>query len=303
MRKNIMRTNLLTYITSKIIILTILCPILILSKQTVIASELGSIAPELQISNWINKGPISIKSSHKKVVLVIEFFSTSCGHCLDTIVLLTDIQNKYRKKGVTIIGITDDDLEDVKKYVKENKIGYIVAKDDNYNTSEKYLDAFDIDSIPHAFVVNKQGRIVWEGHPQDKLDEVLEEIINDQYDLKKAIRITKANKLFSAYFFMVTQTEEFDLAEKIGYRFFDYAKDDASILNQLATEITSNDKIKKRNIKLAYKAITTAYAITGDADPSVLVTYALVLEMMGKTKKARVFRKKAAQLSKGNDKE
>ena len=42
------------------------------------------------------------------------------------------------------------------------------------------------DGIPTAFIVNKQGRIAWIGHPMELTEELLNSVVADKYDVAKA---------------------------------------------------------------------------------------------------------------------
>ena len=55
----------------------------------------------------------------------------------------------------------------VEEFVKENseKMDYNVALDNETQSSDAYMAAYGRDGIPTAFVVDKQGRVVWVGHP------------------------------------------------------------------------------------------------------------------------------------------
>ena len=68
---------------------------------------------------------------------------------------------------VTEEWITDEELPVVKKFLTQmgDKMDYTVAIDDDGKTSKGYMKAFGIDGIPHAFVVDQKGQIVWQGHP------------------------------------------------------------------------------------------------------------------------------------------
>jgi hypothetical protein len=61
------------------------------------------------------------------------------------------------------------------------------------------MDAFGIRGIPHAFIVDKQGRIVWDGHPMANLEKVLDEIVAGKYDLDKARKKSAARAKYEAF--------------------------------------------------------------------------------------------------------
>ena len=75
--------------------------------------------------------------------------------------------------------------------IKGKNTGFVLATDTGRTTSDAYMKAFDVDSIPHAFVVNKQREIAWHGHPKDGLKTALEEIVAGTYDLQKMVRREK----------------------------------------------------------------------------------------------------------------
>src|SRR5881275_681072 len=49
-----------------------------------------------------------------------------------------------------------------------------------------WLDAADIEGIPAAFIINREGKVAWIGLPLE-MDQALAEIISNTYDLPKAI--------------------------------------------------------------------------------------------------------------------
>jgi len=89
----------------------------------------------------------------------------------------------------------------VKKFVAKmgDQMNYTVAVDNERQTSKGYMDAFGIRGIPHAFIVDKQGRIVWDGHPMANLEKVLDEIVAGKYDLDKARKKSAARAKYEAF--------------------------------------------------------------------------------------------------------
>jgi tetratricopeptide (TPR) repeat protein len=72
-----------------------------------------------------------------------------------------------------------------------DKMTYRVALDDredskNGKMAETWMQAAGQNGIPAAFLVNKHRKIAWIGHPMTLKDTLIEEILADTYDLKKA---------------------------------------------------------------------------------------------------------------------
>jgi len=150
------------------------------------AGELGDAAAPLKISNWVKGKPVDLATLKGKQVAVVEFWATWCPPCRTSIPHLTEMQKKF--KDVVFIGVTDEDLPTVRKFVDKmgDEMDYTVAIDDKDQTSDGYMKAFDINGIPHAFVVDTEGRILWQGHPMGGLEETLEKIVAGKYDLETA---------------------------------------------------------------------------------------------------------------------
>ncbi len=272
--------------------------ILMVWVPIVSASELGDVAPEPEISHWVGEKPNNDKFGDGKTIFVLEFWSTECSYCAENIPRLNDIQARYKNKGVVVIGIAKDDLKDVEEFVKDNDFGYLVAMDnENETTTEKYITGFGIEGIPYLFIINKEGLVAWHGHPEDEVDRVLDELIDGQYDLQAAIKRDKAQKLVAGYIYMATQTDEHNITKDIGKRVLYHGNDDFPLLTEFVWVLINDTEIRKRDLPLALEVIKRAYALTGGIDSTVLNTYADVLEMMEKPDKAKPFREKAAKLT------
>jgi hypothetical protein len=96
------------------------------------------------------------------------------------------MQKKF--KDVIFIGVTDEDPKKVKSFVDKmgDKMDYVVAVDKDKKTSKGYMEAYGIEGIPNAFIVDLEGKVVWQGHPMDGLDSTLKKVIAGNYKVKKS---------------------------------------------------------------------------------------------------------------------
>jgi hypothetical protein len=126
------------------------------------------------------------------------------------------MQKKF--KDVVFIGVSDEDAPTVKKFV--NKMGdqmdYTVAIDDNRQTSKGYMEAFDQNGIPHSFIVDREGRVVWHGHPMDGLEEALAEVVAGKFDLNKAKKRAGAENLMREFFEAAMEDKDQAKITKLG---------------------------------------------------------------------------------------
>lgn len=82
-------------------------------------AKIGSKAPNLGVSKWVQGLPTNIDKEKDNVIL-IEVFQVNCPGCfLHAIPQAIDIYNKYRKDGVTVLGISTA-FEDFDKNTIDN---------------------------------------------------------------------------------------------------------------------------------------------------------------------------------------
>lgn len=149
------------------------------------ALEAGQKAPSLAKVTWMKGAAVETGSG----ITVVEFWATWCGPCRTSIPHLTELQKKYQDK-VRIVGISNEDAATVTPFIAEMgaKMDYHVGIAD-VATYGSYMEG--IDGIPHAFVVDAGGMVVWRGHPSS-MDNVLAQVVAGTFDAKKASAIAKA---------------------------------------------------------------------------------------------------------------
>src|SRR5881296_577435 len=118
-------------------------------------SMMGKRFPKLDVTYAKEKPNLDGKA------LLVEFWATWCIPCFMSIPHLNDLQRKYNARGLEVISITNEDLFAVAKFMKVKPMNYNVAVD----PANFYAANFRITGVPHAFVVNKAGTVVWEGNP------------------------------------------------------------------------------------------------------------------------------------------
>ena len=104
---------------------------------------------------------------------ILEFWATWCPPCRKSILHLNQVYAKYKDKGLLIVGVSDEEAPVVKEFMKKLPMNYAVAID----ASGSLGSSFGIRGIPHALVVDKTGKIVWEGHPMELEDSVIEKVL------------------------------------------------------------------------------------------------------------------------------
>jgi peroxiredoxin len=129
------------------------------------AVKIGDMAPPFVVED-INGNKVSI-SDYKGKVLLLDFWATTCPHCIDAIPSLNNLQQLFKDAGFTVLSLsTDGKPEPVEKIHKLYSIKYPVLMAD-HETVKKYK----VNLIPTLYLVGQDGRIVYKQLGMDKQQE------------------------------------------------------------------------------------------------------------------------------------
>ncbi len=149
----------------------------------------GDKAPALDIEHWVIGDKVAEFEEGK--VYIVEFWATWCPPCRASMPHLTELQQKYKDYGLTIIGVSDESLDVINEFLEKdhpqlNKpwrevVQYRLTTDPDGSVYKDYFYAAGQQGIPTSFIVGKTGEIEWIGHPMS-MDKPLESVINDTWD-------------------------------------------------------------------------------------------------------------------------
>ncbi|MBI4580196.1 MAG: redoxin domain-containing protein [Planctomycetes bacterium] len=243
------------------------------------AKEIGDPAPSLNVGTWVKGGRADLAAGKGKNIYVIEFWATWCPPCLVGIPHLSEMQKKFRDKNVVFVGVSDEPASVVEPFVKSmgTRMDYIVASDNRGATGRAYMDAFGINGIPYAFVVDKNGVVTWHGHPDGDLETVLDRIVAGKFDIKAEKEAAQAARMAADYFGLVEkwnvtrdQRERERIAQRArqtGEAIVQKGVGRPELLNRFSWEIMLMPGIESRDLDLAARAAEAAYQ-SGDRQPS-----------------------------------
>lgn len=256
---------------------------------------LGDPAPALSVKEWIKGGPVDITAGRGEKIYIVEFWAISWPPSVEAIPRLTELQKKYKDRGVVVVGLTSEAPSLVKLFIQKNgaKMDYAVGIDERDAAYKTYMEPFDQDGIPHAFIIDKEGRLVWHGHPLGSLDKAIEELLSGKFNLEGAKKYDRIGKLQKKYVETVNAPGTRGQATELGATIIDELGKDAAGLNSFAWRILTDHRIEYRDATLALKAARLAYELGGSKDPAIVDTYARALFESGE-KQAAIQQQKAA---------
>lgn len=147
------------------------------SGKLVATARIGDPAAPLDGLSFVKGGPVTIEPGK---VYVVEFWATWCPPCRESIPHLTEVAAKFKDKGVVVVGVSvEDEEETVRSFVEKqgDQMNYVVAFDPGKTVRDAYMKAFAERYIPHAFLVDGTGKVVWRGTPDSKLNEAIDKAL------------------------------------------------------------------------------------------------------------------------------
>jgi thiol-disulfide isomerase/thioredoxin len=154
----------------------------------------GDAAPKLYVSKWVQGEPV--KEFKPGTVYIVEFWATWWAPCKEAIPHLNRLHNKYKNKGVVVIGqnTKQGDVKKVEPFIKQmgDLMTYRIALDDNTGVTNKFFGKMvetwltpAEEGIPIAFIIDKQGKIAFIGHPDDVDEKIIDQVLAGTFDTKK----------------------------------------------------------------------------------------------------------------------
>ena len=100
--------------------------------------KVGDPAPGLSISEWVKGDETAIKGG---TTYIVEFWATWCPPCRKSIPHLTELKSQYTDEELRIIGVTTEEPDVVKGFVKKQgrRMGYTVVIDKKSATDRAWM--------------------------------------------------------------------------------------------------------------------------------------------------------------------
>jgi len=116
---------------------------------------LGKPAPDLSL-NRLEGEPFRLKDHRDTSLVVLDFWATWCGPCVQELPILAEVAKEYQGKGVVFCAVNQrEKAEKVRKFLKENTLQIDVALDAEGEAGASY----HAEAIPMLVLIDKKGTV------------------------------------------------------------------------------------------------------------------------------------------------
>jgi peroxiredoxin len=146
----------------------------------------GKPAPDFETELWAKGPPVGRDDLLGKVTLVFAF-AVWCPHCKRELPHAADLLDRYRGRGLQVVGLTDNTrtqkTADVFPFVEDARyrMSYPVAVDlEGRTTTALSLSGLPSAALPSAALIDRSGTVRWVGHPNYLTEETIERLLGEE---------------------------------------------------------------------------------------------------------------------------
>ncbi|XZE19880.1 redoxin domain-containing protein [Pirellulaceae bacterium SH449] len=136
----------------------------------------GKTPPGLKVTAWTSiDGEVQLESLHGKVVL-LDFWGTWCGACLNQLPHIRDLYEKYHERGLVVITIHSTyGADNMASFLSKNPFPWPNASDVDRQTEAD----FAVSSWPSTYLIDRQGKLRFANPIKDHLEDAVRLLIEE----------------------------------------------------------------------------------------------------------------------------
>jgi peroxiredoxin len=117
--------------------------------------RIGDRAPDFKVVT--DSGRTITRSDFGGKLLVLHFWATWCGGCVEEIPSLDVFQREYGPQGVVVLGVSVDANEKLyRRFMSQFHVSYATSRDPSWDIAASY-GTFQ---LPESYIIDSSGRVV-----------------------------------------------------------------------------------------------------------------------------------------------
>lgn len=113
--------------------------------------RIGTPAPDFVVQDADHK--VELRDFRGNIV-VLNFWATWCAPCVEEMPSLTQLQQRFKNDGVTVVGVSVDvDNEGYHKFLKDHKIDFLTVRDPD----QKANNLYGTFKFPETYIIDRKG--------------------------------------------------------------------------------------------------------------------------------------------------
>ncbi len=127
------------------------------ASSAIAGIKVGDPASDFSLTTRGSNAPTTLSGLQGQVVLV-NFWASWCGPCRQEFPLLDTIYKKYKKLGLTIVGLNvEPEPADAEAFLKTNPVSFPIVYDPKDEVSRRY----GVVGMPSVVLIDRKGVVRW----------------------------------------------------------------------------------------------------------------------------------------------
>lgn len=148
-------------------------------KLTEFGNKLALTKKPIEIEGPLLDGGQLDWSKYKGKVVLVEFWATWCGPCIEELPNVKENYKQYHDQGFEVVGISlDKNIEAVREFVDKQGIPWEIVVGEEQDDAMKFpmAEKFSVRAIPKAILIGRDGKAIHLNARGETLDKKLAEV-------------------------------------------------------------------------------------------------------------------------------
>ena len=127
-------------------------------------TDVGQLAPDFTLPR-LDGGETSL-ADHRGLVVLLDFWRSTCTPCRQTMPHLENLRAQYASRGLVVVAVNlDESAADAAAYLADNGYDAFVVVRGSLADAKAVRTLYDVEQIPHTFVIDRDGIVRHADHP------------------------------------------------------------------------------------------------------------------------------------------